>query len=543
MKVVEKPTSDLSRIIDQVAKDRGVSRAIIIDALEAAMLTAARKKLGLQREIEPVFNEETGDVELFEYKEVVDVVANPYREIQLEEALVIDADAEIGDELGVKIDSNSFGRISAQMAKQVIIQRVRDAEKENIYNEYKDRKGEIINGIVRRFERGNLIVDLGRAEAILPVKEQIPREKYNIGDRIRGYILDVKKSTTSPQIVLSRASVEFLAKLFEMEVPEIYEGVVQIRAAAREPGSRAKIAVVSFEGNVDPVGACVGMKGSRVQSVVAELRGEKIDIIEYSENPAKFVCNALAPADILKVIIDEDNRTMDVIVADDQLSLAIGKRGQNVRLAAKLTQWRIDIHSENQYKEMEDSARKAFTQITEINDTLLDLLIKTGYKSLEDLADATVEDLMAFPGVDEDLALAIMDRAYDLYQQEEQRKREAAERGEVIELGAPQPAAPPVPAAAVAAEPAADQAAEPAVEPIAEPAAEAPPEPAAPAEIYQFEGLDARILAALDEYGCRTKDALVRLVREADGTALYAVPGLAEEDIETLRDYVEKLGS
>ena len=341
------------------------------------MLTAARKKFGLQRDIETVFNEQTGDVELYEYKEVVDVVTNPHREIQLEDALVLDADAEPGDELGMKIASDKFGRISAQMAKQVIIQRVRDAEKENIYNEYKDRKGEIINGVVRRFERGNIIVDLGRAEAILRIKEQIPREKYNVGDRIRAFIIDVKKSTTAPQIELSRACVELLMKLFEMEVPEIYEGVVQIMRAAREPGSRAKIAVISNEMNVDPVGACVGMKGSRVQSVVSELRGEKIDIIEYSENPAKFVCNGLAPADITKVIIDEDNHSMDVIVGDDQLSLAIGKRGQNVRLAAKLTGWRIDIHSEEQYRAMEDIARAMFLKIPEINETLLDLLIKT----------------------------------------------------------------------------------------------------------------------------------------------------------------------
>jgi N utilization substance protein A len=427
------------------------------------------------------------------------------------------------------------------MAKQVIIQRVRDAEKENIYNEYKDRKGEIINGVVRRFERGNLIVDLGRAEAILPIKEQIPREKYNVGDRIRGFILDVKKSTTSPQIVMSRASVEFLAKLFEMEVPEIYEGVVQIRHAAREPGSRAKIAVVSYETNVDPVGACVGMKGSRVQAVVSELRGEKIDIIEYSENPAKFVCNALAPADILKVIIDEDNRTMDVIVADDQLSLAIGKRGQNVRLAAKLSQWRINIHSENQYKELEESGRKAFARIPEINDTLLDLLIRTGYKSLEDLADATVEDLMAFPSVDEDLALAIMDRAYDLYQEEEKRKKEAADRGEVIELGArrsgPAPTAEvvrPADGGAVAAQAApasADEA--PAVD-----AASAPPKPPALPEIYTLAGIEAHVLKALDDFGCHTKEGLLRLVRDADGTALFAVPGLGEDDIEVLREYV-----
>lgn len=403
--------SDLNRVIDAVVKERGVSREVIIEALEAAMLTAARKKLGLQYDIEPQYNEELGEVELFKFREVVEEVEDEAKQISLEEARKLDPECEIGDDLGEKIEAKNFGRISAQMAKQVIIQRVRDAEKDMVYNEYKDRKGEIVNGIVRRFEKGNMIVDLGRAEAIMYHRDQIPRENYNPGDRVRAFIQDVIKSTTQPQILLSRTCPEFLIKLFEMEVPEIYESIVKIVSAAREPGSRAKIAVVSNDPNVDPVGACVGMKGSRVQSVVNELRGEKIDIVPYSENPAKFVCNALAPAEITKVIIDEENHSMQIIVADDQLSLAIGKKGQNVRLAVQLSTWRLDIHSESKLKEIEDKARKMFLRIPQIPESARELIIKTGYITLEDLADAEVEDLIDFPGVNEETAEEIIEIA------------------------------------------------------------------------------------------------------------------------------------
>ncbi len=401
--------SDLNRVIDTVVKERGVAREVIIEALEAAMLTAARKKLGLNFDIEAQFNNELGEIELFQFREVVEDVEDPAKEISIEEAKKLDPDSEIGDDLGEKVEAKNFGRISAQMAKQVIIQRVRDAEKDLIYNEYKDRKGEIVNGIVRRFEKGNMIVDLGRAEAIMYNREQIPRESYSPGDRVRAYIGEVVKSSTQPQIVLSRTSPDFLIKLFEMEVPEIYESIVKIVSAAREPGSRAKIAVVSNDPNVDPVGACVGMKGSRVQSVVNELRGEKIDIVPYSENPAKFVCNALAPADITKVIIDEENHSMQIIVGDDQLSLAIGKKGQNVRLAVQISTWRLDIHSETKLKEIEDGARRIFMRIPQIPEDSRELIIKTGYTTLEDLADTEVEDLVDFPGIDEQIAEEIIE--------------------------------------------------------------------------------------------------------------------------------------
>ena len=406
--------SDLSQVIDQVVRERGVSKEVIIEALEAAMVTAARKKLGLTMEIEAQYNPEIGEVELFRYREVVTEIEDEQLQISLLEAKSLDPDCELGDMIGEKLQSYNFGRISAQMAKQVIIQKVRDAEKEQIYDEYKDRKNDIVNGIVRRFERGSIIVDLGRAEAVMPHREQIPRESYQPGDRIRGYILDVVKSTTSPQIILSRACNEFLLKLFELEVPEIYEGIVTIMSAAREPGSRSKIAVASSDINVDPVGACVGMKGSRVQAVVNELRGEKIDIVPWSENAAKFVCNALLPAQITKVILDEENKEMEIIVPDDQLSLAIGRRGQNVRLAVMLTGWKIDIHSESKMKELDDVARRIYAEIPEINQTLMELLIRTGFRAIDDLADADPEDLMAFPNVELEIAQSIVSQANEL---------------------------------------------------------------------------------------------------------------------------------
>ena len=411
--------SDLNRVIDAVVKERGVPREVIVEALEAAMLTAARKKLGLQYDIEAQYNDELGEIELFQFREVVEVVEDEAKEILLEEARKLDPECEVGDDLGEKVEARNFGRISAQMAKQVIIQRVRDAEKEMVYNEYKDRKGEIVNGIVRRFEKGNMIVDLGRTEAIMYHRDQIPRESYNPGDRVRAFINDVIKSTTQPQIVLSRTCPEFLIKLFEMEVPEIYEGIVKIISAAREPGSRAKIAVISNDPNVDPVGACVGMKGSRVQSVVNELRGEKIDIVPYSENPAKFVCNGLAPAEVTKVIIDEENHSMQIIVADDQLSLAIGKKGQNVRLAVQLSTWRLDIHSETKLKEIEDSARRMFMRVPQIPEEARELIIKTGYTTLEDLADTEIEDLTDFPGIKEENAIEIIEIANHILDTEE----------------------------------------------------------------------------------------------------------------------------
>lgn len=346
-------TFSLKHIIDQIVKEKGIDRQIVVDALEQAVLTAANKKFRNTRDLEAHFNSEIGEVELFEFVTVVEEVQDSYKEIDLEEAREIDPDVEIGDSLGMKLDASGFTRIAAQTAKQVIIQKVREAERETIFNEFKDRIGELINGVVRRFEKGDLIVDLGRAEAVLSQREQAPREVFRQGDRIKALITDIRMTPKGPQILLSRTHPGVLAKLFEAEVPEIAEGIVEIKSVVREPGSRSKIAVYSNDSDVDPVGACVGMRGSRVQNVVSELRGEKIDIIPWSEDPARFACNSLQPAVVSKVYIDEENRALEIIVADDQLSLAIGKKGQNVRLAAKLTGWRIDIKSETRAAEAE----------------------------------------------------------------------------------------------------------------------------------------------------------------------------------------------
>ena len=386
---------NLTHVIEQVGRDKGIDKQILIEAIEAALLTAARKKLGSEREIEAHFNEDAGEVELFEFKTVVDEdeVEDESKDLTLSEALKLDPECEVGDSLGVKIDSSSFGRIAAQTAKQVIIQRVREAEREIVYNEYKDRKNELITGIARRFERGNIIVDLGRAESVLPVREQVPRESYRAGDRVLAFVKDIDREARGQQIILSRTQVGLLTKLFEMEVPEIYEGIVRIVHAAREPGSRSKIAVASRDSDVDPIGACVGMKGSRVQAVVQELRGEKIDIIPFNEDPAKFVVNAIAPADVTRVIMDEENRTMELIVPDDQLSLAIGKKGQNVRLASQLTGWRIDIHSESQAELMVERAYRMLLLIDGIERKTAQTLYKLGFQTIEDIASAENEEL------------------------------------------------------------------------------------------------------------------------------------------------------
>lgn len=342
---------NLKQAIEHVVKEKGIDRQVVIEAMEQAVLSAANKKYRNTRNLEAHFNDDTGEVELFEYMVVVDEVNDSYTEITLEEAREMDPECELGDELGEKIDSREFGRIAAQTAKQVIIQKVREAERETVYNEYKDRQWEIVTGQVRRFERGDLMIDLGRADGVLPGKEQMPREVFRPGDRIRAIITDIIMTSKGPQIILSRTHPKMLAKLFEAEVPEIGEGLVEIINVVRDPGVRAKIAVTSHDRDIDPVGACVGMRGSRVQNVVSELRGEKIDIIPWSADMARFVCNALAPAQIVKVFMNEEQRALEVVVPDDQLSLAIGKKGQNVSLAARLTGCRVDIRGEGTSEE------------------------------------------------------------------------------------------------------------------------------------------------------------------------------------------------
>jgi N utilization substance protein A len=409
--------SNLNYVIEQVGKDKGIDRKVIIEALEQAVLTASRKKYGHQGEIEVHYNEEAGEVELFQFKQVVEEVANPSTEISLKEAKELDSEAQIGDSLGVKLNTD-FGRIGAQTAKQVIIQKVRDAERENVYNEFKDRKGDLVSGQVQRMEKGNLYLSIGRAEAVLFSKEQISGESYRQGERLRAYILEIQKNSKGPQIFLSRTHPGFLIKLFEMEVPEISEGVIKIISAAREPGERAKISVYSSNRDVDPVGACVGMKGSRVQNVVQELRGERIDIISWSQDQAKYVCNALAPAKISRVYIDEENRHMEVVVADDQLSLAIGKKGQNVRLASKLTGWKIDIKSESRMEKISSEILEKFKGLPHIGDVGSRILYNEGFRSIKEVAEVDPEELARVLGIEKEKSVEIVEEAIQMSQRE-----------------------------------------------------------------------------------------------------------------------------
>jgi N utilization substance protein A len=362
------------------------------------------------------YSEELGEIEVFLFREVVEKISRPVKEhemlqITLKEAGKLDPECEIGDSIGTKMDTGTFGRIAAQSAKQVIIQKMKDAEREAVYSSFIDRKGDTINGIVQRIDRGNIVVNLGQTEGILPDREQVPRESYRRGDRIRAYIMDVRNDTRGPQIILSRTHPNFLASLFKTEVPEISEGIVNIMGAAREPGVRAKFAVASNDSDIDPVGACVGMKGSRVQNVVQELRGEKIDIISWHVDPARFVCNALAPAEICRVIIDEENRNMEVIVPDEFLSVAIGKRGQNVRLASKLTRWRLDVKSESQYsKDMRDGY-DSLMSLPGMSISLADGLYEMGFFSAEEITKSTVDDLMQVRGMTEEQASQLIETA------------------------------------------------------------------------------------------------------------------------------------
>lgn len=444
----------LNQIIDQVSKEKSIDKSVLEEALSQAILSAAKKTFGAERELEATYNRDSGEIELMLYLLVVpdDEIASLQREIPHSKAQLIEPDVQVDEELGFQIfymedhrdraleedakygdilnlrtARQQFGRIAAMTAKQVIMQRVRDAERDIVFNEYKDRKGELVTGITRRFERGNVIVDLGRAEAVLPLREQMQRESYRAGDRVQAYVKDIKRESRGPQIVLSRTDNRLIEKLFELEVPEIYEGIVKIMAVAREPGERAKIAVASKDSDVDPVGACVGMKGSRVQAVVQELRGEKIDIVPWSPDIAKFVCNAIQPADVSRVLIDEDNQTIELIVPDDQLSLAIGRRGQNVRLASQLVGWRIDIHSEGKIESMKGVLGTELQQVEGMDESLVSYIFKLGYHSPENLLNAHTEDLATIPGISDDMAMQIQQIAYEVKQKREEEVRKAKE--------------------------------------------------------------------------------------------------------------------
>lgn len=415
--------SELSRVIEAVGKDRGIKREIIISALEQAVLMAAQKKFGPSAVLEAHYNNDSGEIDLFQFKKVVESEPEMLAEdeIEINEAWKLDPEAVIGDELGIKVEGAGFGRIDAQTAKQVIFQKVRDAEREIIYNEYVHRKGEIITGIARRIERGNLVIDLGKTDALLPRSEIIPGEQFKPGDRVQAYLSEVALTSRGPQLYLTRTSPKYLMKLFEVEVPEIREGIVEIKLCAREPGARSKISVTSKDRDVDPVGACVGMKGIRVQNVIQELKGEKIDIIPWSDNPVMFVRSALAPAEISSVRMDERNRTMEIMVEDDQLSLAIGRKGQNVRLAAQLTGWRLDIISKSKLQKRTSEAIFNLQHIEGVNETMAQGIYQAGYLNVKQVAEATVENLQKIPGYDsaenarnlKERAAAVVEKAGD----------------------------------------------------------------------------------------------------------------------------------
>lgn len=402
---------NLSKVIELIVKEKGLKQEDLVQVVEAAVQSAARKVYGDYDNIEAQYNPDIDEVEVFQFKVISDEVEDPNIQITLNDARRLDPNCQIGDELGEKLDSSKLGRIAAQSAKQVIVQKVKEVERDAVFNEFIDRKGELVSGFIHRFDRRDAIVNLGKAEAILREKEMIPGETFRRGDRIQALILDVTKSLRQPQIELSRTHPRFLVKLYEMEVPEVTEGIVEIVAVAREPGIRAKISVRSHDQKVDPVGTCVGVKGARVQNVIQELKGERQDIVVWSEDPVRFVCNALAPARVSKVIVDKSAWSMDVVVADDQLSLAIGRKGQNVRLVAKLTGWKIDVRSEHAPEIVSSEQDHALDLVDEIDESLAEALRDAGYSTLEDLAKAKEEDLLEFEGIDEPLAKRIIEKA------------------------------------------------------------------------------------------------------------------------------------
>ncbi|MSP26823.1 MAG: transcription termination/antitermination protein NusA [Myxococcales bacterium] len=445
------PEVNLDQVLDEVAKEKGIEKKELIETIEAAILKAAHSSFSPNRALEARYNPAKGYVELFQFMTVVETVEDAERQIAMDDLVRLnlqkELQAEVGEDLGFQIfwreaDSaeaekqdlqfgellgnrqarKSFGRIAAQSAKQVLLQRVRDSERDLVFDEYKAKKGELIRGIVRRFERGNnIVVDLGKTEAILPAREQTPRESYRPGERIVAYVKDVDREARGPIVILSRTDLRLVEKLFEAEVPEIYEGIVRIVGVAREPGSRSKIAVMSRDSDVDPVGACVGMKGSRVQAVVQELRGEKIDIVPYDRDPARYVIAAVQPAEVLKVVVDEAGGRMEIVVPDEKLSLAIGRKGQNVRLAAQLTAWKLDIIGDSKFRKLEEDSVQQLLAIDGVDDAVARAMCRVGFRALEEVAEAGAEELAGIPGVGDEAAgqrlaeaaAATMDRMRD----------------------------------------------------------------------------------------------------------------------------------
>lgn len=427
--------SELGKVIEQLGKDRGIKKEVVVGAIEQAFLVTARKKFGIQGEFEARYNQDDGEIEIFQYKNVVDSVKDPIVEINMSEAKELDEDAELGDQLGIKIDDPRFSRVDIQTAKQIIFQKVRDAEREILFSEFKHREGELVTGIVRRYERGNVIVDLGKADAVLARKEIIYGETFNPGDRVQAYLSEVVMTNRGPEIRLTRTSPLFLVKLFEVEVPEIQDGTIEIKAAAREPGHRAKIAVWTQDRDIDPVGACVGMKGSRVQNIVNELQGEKIDIVKWHDDVDVFVKNALAPADITSINLNSEEKIIDVIVEEDQLSLAIGRRGQNVRLAAMLSGWKVNIISKDKLQDRIKNAAANLLQLDTITEATAQVLIQNGVMSIIDLSAAEASDIGKILDIEAEQAQTYIDSAVAALENDE-IENEPSEEEEIISASA-----------------------------------------------------------------------------------------------------------
>ena len=413
----------LNYVLEQVSREKNIDMDVLIEAIEQAVLAAAKKKFP-ERDLEAHYNENTGEIEVFEFVEVVDKVEDSYKQISYEEAKEIDPEVQLGDELGLKIPSEELQRTTIQVAKQIIINKLRDAEREVIYNEYKDRIGELVIGYLQRVENGNLIINLGKTEGVIPKQEQSPSDNFSQGERVKAVIIDVRKDTKGPQIILSRTHPDLLKRLFELEVPEIYEGIVEIKSAARDPGKRAKIAVYSRNVDVDPVGACVGMRGSRVNAVTKELRGERIDIVRWDPDPVEFVKNALSPAQINKINLNEEDRIMEIIVPNENLSVAIGKRGQNVKLAAKLTGYRLDIKSEAKAEEEFESVYKPLREKINIDFLTMRILFDEGFRTIPAIADADADEIADILDIDVEKAYKIIDAAKETYEEMQKKTEE-----------------------------------------------------------------------------------------------------------------------
>ena len=481
--------TEFLQIADAVAREKGIPKDTVLEAMENAIQVAGRRKYGHDHDIRAEIDRKNGEVRLFRVKTVVEVVEDEVKHITLADAKKKDNELEIGAEIKDALPPIDFGRIAAQTAKQVIVQKVRDAERDKQYDEFKDRVGEIVSGTVKRVEYGNVIIDFGRTEAMIRRDELIPRETFRPGDRIRAYIYDVRREKSGPQIFISRTRPEFLAKLFAQEVPEIYDGIIEVKAIARDPGSRAKIAVISNDSSVNPILSCVGVRGARVQAVVNELQGEKIDITEYSNDPATFVVNALSSAEVSKVVIDEGKNRIEVVVPDDQLSLAIGRRGQNVRLASQLTGWSIDILTEEvestRRAEEFNSLSKLFVEALNVEEVIAHLLVTEGFTSVEDVAYVPLEDLAGIEGFDENVASELKARAQTWL--DEQKAQTAIK---LRELGVKE-------------------------------------------DLITFEGLKSETLIKLGENGIKSLDDFADLARE-DFTDIVSDSGLSADEIDAL---------